>query len=243
MCVIRTRGFVLDGFPASEAHSQYLVERGLFADVLIILKVEDEHVIKRLLPPRFDAWRAKMKLKKEKLDARAKKKKDALAARMKARRDEEMAKYEKRRQERDDNDEEEEEEPFDVEALLQEEFAEELQAHEEEESEEVVDEEIRESIASDIRAQYETQTNVIDAAKDILQEALVPRFTIDAGRKPNIVRYLLEKKLKPFVEHRPSILERVYVLKLKLANRLLDFGYKQLSRFGRWCPVLVSLSP
>jgi hypothetical protein len=36
-------------------------------------------------------------------------------------------------------------------------------------------------------------------------------------------------------------MERVYKIKYKLAQKLIDFGYKQLSRFGRWCPVKVNL--
>jgi adenylate/nucleoside-diphosphate kinase len=66
---------------------------------------------------------------------------------------------------------------------------------------------------------------------------LIPRYTIEANRKPNIVRYLIKKRLTRFTETRQSLLERVYPVKLKVANKLIDFGFKQLSRFGRWCPV------
>lgn len=73
--------------------------------------------------------------------------------------------------------------------------------------------------------------------KDALQEAFVPHFTIESNRKPNIVRFLIKKKIKRFIDFRQSLFERVYPIKLKIATKLLDFGYKQLSRFGRWCPV------
>ena len=74
----KSRGFVLDGFPNNESQAQYLVEKGFFPDAFIVLRVEEEDVIKRLLPPRLKAWQDKMKLKKDKRKARAQKKKDKL---------------------------------------------------------------------------------------------------------------------------------------------------------------------
>lgn len=68
----------MEGFPNNESQAQYLIERGLYPDAAIILKVEDEDVIKRLLPPRLEAWRARMKAKKEKKKEKAAKKKEKL---------------------------------------------------------------------------------------------------------------------------------------------------------------------
>jgi hypothetical protein len=50
----------------------------LFPDAIIILKLDDEQIIKRLLPPRFEAWQTKMKTKKEKKRLKAEKKKEKL---------------------------------------------------------------------------------------------------------------------------------------------------------------------
>ena len=75
-----------------------------------------------------------------------------------------------------------------------------------------------------------------------MQEALIPRFKVDGNRRPKIVEHLIAKKLHRFVDHRESLFERVYSVKFKLAIKLIDFGYKQLSRFGRWCPVKVSFA-
>ena len=49
----KSRGFVLDGFPNNESQAQYLIEKGFFPDCLVILKIEEEDVIKRCLPPRL----------------------------------------------------------------------------------------------------------------------------------------------------------------------------------------------
>lgn len=72
-----------------------------------------------------------------------------------------------------------------------------------------------------------------------MEEALIPRAEVDGGRKPHIVRYILTKKLKPYVEFRHSLFERVYTISERLAKKMLTVGYKQPSRFGRWCPVKV----
>lgn len=68
---------------------------------------------------------------------------------------------------------------------------------------------------------------------------LIPKIDVDSTRKPHIVRYILNKKLKPVVDARQSVFERVYPINEKLALKMLATGYKQPSRFGRWCPVKV----
>jgi len=74
-----------------------------------------------------------------------------------------------------------------------------------------------------------------------MDELLIPKIDIDGTRKPHIVRYILNKKLKPIIDARQSMFERVYPISEKLAMKMLATGYKQPSRFGRWCPVRVSL--
>ena len=75
--------------------------------------------------------------------------------------------------------------------------------------------------------------------QDTFEELLIPKIDVDSTRKPHIVRYILNKKLKPVVEARQSIFERVYPINEKLALKMLAGGYRQPSRFGRWCPVKV----
>ncbi|KAK7500075.1 hypothetical protein BaRGS_00008622, partial [Batillaria attramentaria] len=77
----------------------------------------------------------------------------------------------------------------------------------------------------------------LESVQETLEEILIPKLDIDAGRKPHIVRYILNKKLRPYVEFRHSTFERVYTISEKLAHKMIQTGYKQPSRFGRWCPV------
>ena len=78
--------------------------------------------------------------------------------------------------------------------------------------------------------------------QETLEEISVPRVTVEGGRKPHIVRYSMSKGLKPFIDFRHSMFERVYPVNERLANKMLQTGYKQPSKFGRWCPVKVLLS-
>lgn len=238
----KSRGFILDGFPNNENETSYLVEKGYLPDAVIILRVDEDQIIKRLLPPRLTKWQTRQAAKKEKKRLKALKKKEKLNRRMKERRDEEIAKYEEEKRKKEaeleasgETADDEEEEAFDVEELIREEFADEL--GEEEMIDDVNEDEIKENMITDIRNNYENQTNLIDLAKEPMTEAQLPRFKIDGNRRIKIVEYLLRKKLVRFIENRDSLFERVYSVKPKTAQKLLDFGYKQLSRFSRWCPV------
>jgi len=102
-----------------------------------------------------------------------------------------------------------------VEELLREEFADEL--GEEEAAEDAGEEEVRESMLADIRNNYEAQTSMLDLAREPLQEAQVPRFRVDGGRRAAIVEFLVRKRLARFLDSRDSLFERVYALKLKTA--------------------------
>lgn len=61
--------------------------------------------------------------------------------------------------------EEPEEEEFDVDALIQEEFADQLQ--EEDELEEAQEDEVRDHMIGDLRNHFESETNTIESAKVI----------------------------------------------------------------------------
>ena len=81
----------------------------------------------------------------------------------------------------------------------------------------------------------------LDDLQEKLEEMLVPRIEVDAGKKTHIVRYIVNRQLGPYVNNRISIFERVIPISEQLANKMIRRGYKQPSRFGRWCPVKVSL--
>lgn len=74
----RSIGFILEGFPRTEAEARYLSTSGLFPDLAVILVVEDIEIADRLLPPMLEKWRKKRdkrEAEKERQRALAKKQK------------------------------------------------------------------------------------------------------------------------------------------------------------------------
>ena len=55
----RSTGFILEGFPRTEAEVRYLSTAGLFPDLAVFLVVEDTDIVDRLLPPLLEKWRKK----------------------------------------------------------------------------------------------------------------------------------------------------------------------------------------
>ena len=55
-----------------------------------------------------------------------------------------------------------------------------------------------------------------------------------------MVEFSLKKALKPFTVDRGGLLKKCTPIDFGMAKKLLDHGYKQISKFNRWCPVEVS---
>jgi len=143
------------------------------------------------------------------------------------------ARREERRKQKVDDDEEDEEED-DIETILAEEFEEE-EAEEEEDEEQEAD--ALERIKGEVTERYEDENNKMQGVTEALDEFMIPKIEITAGRKVKIVRYLINSKLEKMVTCRDSIFERVYPVSVALAKRLLNSGHKHPSIFGKWDPV------
>lgn len=74
----RSRGFVLEGFPSNENETNYLIEKGYFADAAISLNASDDSIIKRLLPPRVDRWKEKVRQRQERRNKKKEEKRKEL---------------------------------------------------------------------------------------------------------------------------------------------------------------------
>ena len=75
-----------------------------------------------------------------------------------------------------------------------------------------------------------------------MTQLLIPNYTVNGGRKLHVVKYSLRKVLKPYIEDRESLLVKCTPITMNIAKNLLNNGYKQMSKFGRWCPVKVRCS-
>lgn len=80
----RSTGFILEGFPRTSEEAKYLAEMGLFPDVGVVMNVEVEDVINRLLPPKMLKWRVRrdkklaIKLKKKEKSKKKRVRKNSL---------------------------------------------------------------------------------------------------------------------------------------------------------------------
>ena len=77
--LIRSRGFVLEGFPRNEDETRVLSMSGLFPDAAILLGVEDTDIADRLLPGKLGKWKVK---RDKRLAEKAKRKAIALKAKV-----------------------------------------------------------------------------------------------------------------------------------------------------------------
>ena len=75
----------------------------------------------------------------------------------------------------------------------------------------------------------------------MFSELQVPCHVVSAGRRIPIVEYSLLKALGPVTRDRQGLLTKCTPVDPGMAKKLLDHGYKQLSKFKRWCPVEVRL--
>lgn len=58
-------GFILDGFPRYPDEAQFLGEHGYFPDAAVVIQVDDQDVIDRLLPSQIEKWKLKQRKKLE----------------------------------------------------------------------------------------------------------------------------------------------------------------------------------
>ncbi|KAJ3039521.1 adenylate kinase [Rhizophlyctis rosea] len=96
------------------------------------------------------------------------------------------------------------------------------------------DEELREEIVDT----SEKETSLIgDIAATLDNLSIIPLINIDANKFSRVVIAAVKKKLKPYLDNRKSLFAPTKRLKRKQADRLLEYGVKMFSPFGRYDPV------
>ncbi|XP_062407393.1 adenylate kinase 9 [Sardina pilchardus] len=247
----RSTGFILEGLPQSAEEVHFLAERHLFPDAVLVMSLDAGDVVPRLLPPLLARWkerRARRRdMQRQVKELRAKIRTDAIAKR----RAELMAEHADKSQtmssqvledldseSRNDREEDDVEDEWeqDLEAQLQEEFP------PEEEDDDPMEEEETEASAverlqQEIRDRFDTDDNNLSMIGDQLADIQIPRITVNAGRKPRIVRYQLLQKAQPLLLNREALFLRGQPISTSLANNLLLNCYRYSSTFGRWDPV------
>ncbi|XP_078460274.1 adenylate kinase 9 [Lampetra planeri] len=245
----RSRGFLLEGFPSTPDEVQYLAERALFPEVAVLLNVMEGDVIKRLLPPQLDKWRLennrkleelanKKALKKQLQEEKLSKRTANRLARQAERRAERLERRRAREREMEMSDEESqgsdpEEEPDD------DDDEEENEEEGEEEVEELEEEsDVAERIKTELGEKFDADTNALQNLKESLENVLVDILEVDGSRRRHIVQHKLWERLGPHLPaNRGSLLQSCIPVSARLAQRMLQLSYKQLSCFGYRDPV------
>ncbi|CAI9737012.1 Hypothetical predicted protein [Octopus vulgaris] len=233
----RSVGFVLEGYPSMVDDVSLTANSGCFPEVAIILNIEAEDVINRLLPARLNSWKTKRDAKLEKVE----KKKDQImqerSENIEKRRMEILNELtEKQKAAEEEGKEEDPDEEMDIESTLLEEFP---LPEDDRRDEFETEDDARARFSKDISTLYEAENSEIEKVRIGLEDQLIPTIIIDANQRQHIVNYILMRSLKPYVTYRQSLFERVYPVNESTAKSLLHSGYKLLSHLGYWCPVML----
>ena len=72
----RSTGFILEGFPKTSEECHFLLEKGFYPDIALLLHVEENDVINRIFPFRFNTWKERKNLQLLKQERIQEKKKE-----------------------------------------------------------------------------------------------------------------------------------------------------------------------
>ncbi|XP_037607172.1 adenylate kinase 9 [Sebastes umbrosus] len=233
-------GFILEGFPHNHEEVEFMSQRQLFPDVVVMLVVDVMDVQQRLLPAYLESWRERRNHREAQLDLlrdlqKKKREKDIAKRRAELRKDAKSNLRHRGEEEDDDEDETEGNIEDEVEAMLEEEFP------SDEDDEDLRNKET-EDAASDrlemeIADRYVTDENSVLTVTELLSELNISKVLIGASRKPRIVRHGLLQKIQPLLTDRESLFQKCQPISYNLAHKLLLSSYKVHSGFGCWDPI------
>nr|XP_046228264.1 adenylate kinase 9 [Scatophagus argus] len=238
-------GFILEGFPHNPEEVQYMLQRQLFPDLVVIMAVELSDVQKRLLPTYLDNWRERRRHHEAQLtllrDLRRKNQEENIVKRRAELMAEKGAKAvnTKFRYHQDEEDDEEDDAADsiedEIEAILEEEFPaeEDNEDTENEETEEVASERLE----MEIEERFVSDENRLHVVMELLSEENIPKVSANASRKLWFVRHQLLRKIQPLLTNRESLFQKCQPISYSLAHRLLLSSYKLHSTFGCRDPV------
>ena len=252
----KSTGFVLEGFPRTNEEAQFLINNGLFPDNIVMMSVSDDDVTNRILPGKLEIFKRKQQKGKEQYEEKIKKKAEKLKRSIEEKETAVRKEFSQRREElvkehkaKKGTDEETDEEDLQGELdALEEELKEKLQESrddeeaaqsETEELEQEPFEDATERMRTAIIERYEAEMDGYKDVEETMSDANVTWFSVEASKKPHSVLRSIENFLSPSVNFRRAMLTKVIPIDLGLAHMLVKSRYKQLTRFGWWCPVLL----
>ncbi|XP_032441534.1 adenylate kinase 9 isoform X1 [Xiphophorus hellerii] len=239
----KSRGFILEGFPHDPEQVEFMLERQLFPDVIVIMEVEATDVQSRLLPGYLEKWHILYNKHEEQIK---------LLRHLRQNNREEM--ITKRRaelielQEADESrftfrhqvkeNEEEVEDSYNMEeidTILEMEFPETGFSEDIEEQE--TEEAATEWIEEEIEDRFEKDSANLMTVMELLSENDIPKLEFNASQKLGKIQDHLLHKIKPMLTNRESLFLSCQPISYRLAQSLLLHSYKINSAFGCADPV------
>ncbi|KAF3849884.1 hypothetical protein F7725_019603 [Dissostichus mawsoni] len=189
----KSTGFILEGFPFDSDEVQYMSQRQLFPDLVVIMSVDVTDVQKRLLPTYLESWCERRNRREAQLNL-------LRDLREKSR---------SRNYEEEENEEEDEDAgniEDEIEATLEEEFP--LEEDNEDMENEETKEAASERLEMEIAERYMTDETGLATVMELLSELNIPKVSISASRKLRIVRQQMLQKVQPLLTNRESLFQK-----------------------------------
>ncbi|KAM6915133.1 LOW QUALITY PROTEIN: adenylate kinase 9 [Xenentodon cancila] len=218
----RSTGFILEGFPCDSEEVQYMVQRQLFPDIVVVMELDVTDVQKRLLPTCLGKWRELRNYREAQLK---------LLCDLRRKNRERQFRYgdggDLGEEDRDSEDE--------IETKLEEDFP--LEDHDEEMDIMETEDAAAQRMEMKLEEQFLADESAIQNVMELLSEHNIPTLAINASRKLQIIQLQLLQKIQPLLTNRESLFQSCQPISYSLAHKLLYSTYKLHSAFGCWDPI------
>ncbi|XP_043962483.1 adenylate kinase 9 isoform X2 [Gambusia affinis] len=239
----KSTGFILEGFPHDPDQLEFMLERQLFPDIVVVMEVEATDVQRRLLPGYLEKWRMlyhkheeQIKLLQHLREKNREEKISKRRAELIELQEADESRFTFRHQAKEN--EEEGEESLNMEeinAMLEMEFPETGFSEDIEEQE--TEEAATEWIEEEIEDRFEKDSSTLMTVMELLNENDIPKLEVNTSQKLRKIQDLMLHKIKPMITNRESLFLSCQPISYKLGHNLLLHSYKINSAFGCADPV------
>uniref|UniRef100_A0A087X4I3 Adenylate kinase 9 n=1 Tax=Poecilia formosa TaxID=48698 RepID=A0A087X4I3_POEFO len=232
-------GFILEGFPHDPEQVEFMLERQLFPDLVVVMEVEATDVQRRLLPGYLEKWRMLYHKHEEQiklLQHLRQKNRDEMIAKRRAElielqeADESRFTIKENEEEADDFANMEE-----IDAILEVEFPE--TGFNEDIEEQETEEAATEWIEEEIEDRFEKDSANIMTVMELISENDIPKLEFNASQKLEKIQNRMLHKINPMITNRESLFLSCQQISYRLAESLLLYSYKLNSAFDCADPV------
>ncbi|XP_014892275.1 adenylate kinase 9 isoform X1 [Poecilia latipinna] len=236
-------GFILEGFPHDPEQVEFMLERQLFPDLVVVMEVEATDVQRRLLPGYLEKWRMLYHKHEEQiklLQHLRQKNRDEMIAKRRAElielQEADESRFTFRHQIKEN---EEEADDFtnmeEIDAILEVEFPE--TGFNEDIEEQETEEAATEWIEEEIEDRFEKDSANIMTVMELISENDIPKLEFNASQKLEKIQNRMLHKINPMITNRESLFLSCQQISYRLAESLLLYSYKLNSAFDCADPV------